>query len=91
MPSFNESALASQLAAEGFTHTYVWQDGPHAFYSDHTHAGPTAHMILHGEMTLTCGARSQTFRAGDRCDVPAGAVHSARMGPQGCRYLVGEK
>ena len=29
--------------------------------------------------------------AGERCDVPAGAVHSARMGPQGCRYLIGEK
>jgi hypothetical protein len=31
--------------------------------------------------------KSETYRAGDRCDVPAGAVHSARMGPKGCRYL----
>ena len=33
----------------------------------------------------------RTYRAGERCDVPAQAVHSARMGPQGCRYLIGEK
>jgi mannose-6-phosphate isomerase-like protein (cupin superfamily) len=91
MVPLNESELTKQLAAEGFTDTYVWQDGPNAFYSEHTHAGLTAHIILDGEMTLICGGKSETFRAGDRCDVPAGAVHSARMGPSGCRYLVGEK
>ena len=91
MVSLNESELTKQLGAEGFTHTYVWQDRPNAFYSDHTHAGLTAHIILDGEMTLTCSGQSETFRVGDRCDVPAGAVHSARMGPSGCRYLVGEK
>jgi quercetin dioxygenase-like cupin family protein len=91
MASFNESELRKTLLAEGFTHTYVWEDAPRAFYPDHTHPGLTAHIILGGEMTLTCGGKSETFRVGDRCDVPAGAVHSAEMGPQGCRYLVGEK
>jgi len=81
----------SQLRSEGFCHTYVWQDGPQAFYPDHTHAGLTAHIILDGEMTLTMDGASQTYRVGERCDVPAGATHSARMGPHGCRYLVGEK
>lgn len=83
--------IESQLRMEGFAHTFVWQDGPQAFYPDHTHAGLTAHIILEGEMTLAMGGVSQTYRAGERCDVPAGAVHSARMGPRGCRYLVGEK
>lgn len=87
----NESALRKQLAAEGFSHTFVWQDGPEAYYPDHTHGGLTAHIILDGEMTLSAGGHAQTYRAGERCDVPAGAVHSARMGPNGCRYLVGEK
>ena len=86
-----EAELRKQLEAEGYGHTFVWQDGPQAFYPDHTHAGLTAHIILEGEMTLTTGGASQVFRAGGRCDVAAGAVHSARMGPQGCRYLVGEK
>jgi len=42
-------------------------------------------------MTLTMGGQSHTYRVGERCDVPAGAVHSARMGPAGCRYLIGER
>jgi len=91
MARTSESELRKQLEDEGFGHTFVWQDGSQAFYPDHTHAGVTAHIILDGEMTLTTNGSSQTFRAGDRCDVPAGAVHSARMGPQGCRYIVGEK
>jgi mannose-6-phosphate isomerase-like protein (cupin superfamily) len=91
MPPLNESELRKQLSAEGFAHTYVWQDGPQAFYADHTHDGLTAHIILDGEMTLTMGGKSQTFGVGDRCDVPAGAVHSAQMGPKGCRYLIGEQ
>ena len=83
--------LEKQLRSEGFTHTFVWQDGPSAFYPDHTHPVETAHVILDGEMTLTVNGKTQTFRAGERCDVPARTVHSARMGPGGCRYLIGEK
>ncbi len=91
MPQPNENEYRKQLEAEGFTHTFTWQDGPHAFYPNHTHEGLTAHIILDGEMTLTINGNPVTYRAGERCDVPAGAAHSARVGPQGCRYLVGEK
>jgi mannose-6-phosphate isomerase-like protein (cupin superfamily) len=87
----NPAQFEEQLHAEGFLHTYVWQDGPNAHYADHTHPGETAHIILDGEMSLTMAGQSRTHRVGERCDVPAGAVHSARMGPQGCRYLIGEK
>lgn len=89
-PFMDEQSLAKQLRDEGFSHTYVWQDGPNAHYPDHTHPEATAHIILTGEMTLTMAGQSQTYRPGDRCDVPAGAVHSAKMGAEGCRYLIGE-
>jgi mannose-6-phosphate isomerase-like protein (cupin superfamily) len=87
----NEKALTKQLEREGFAHTYVWQDGPNAHYPEHAHDTETAHIVLSGEMTLTMNGKGQTFRAGQRCDVPAGAIHSARMGPHGCRYLIGER
>jgi uncharacterized cupin superfamily protein len=87
----DQKSLERQLRNEGFLHTYVWQDGPNAFYEDHTHATETAHIILDGEMTLTQGGETRTFHVGERRDVPAGAVHSAKMGPNGCRYLIGEK
>jgi len=87
----DEGKLEGQLHREGFVPTYVWEDGPNAAYPEHTHATETAHIILDGEMTLTMAGRSATYRTGERCDVPAGAVHAARMGPSGCRYLIGEK
>ena len=87
----NERDLAAKLNREGFSHTYVWEDGPDAQYPDHTHRTDTAHIILSGELSLTMAGRTRTYRAGERCDVPAGAVHSARSGPDGCRYLVGER
>jgi quercetin dioxygenase-like cupin family protein len=83
--------LENQLHSEGFRRTYLWEDGPDRRYSDHAHPVETAHIILEGEMTLTMDGRSTTYRAGERCDVPAGTVHAARMGPAGCRYLIGEK
>ena len=84
--------LKRQLNEEGFGYTYVWEDSPDAFYSDHAHPVDTAHIILDGEMTLSCGGLTKTYKAGERPpDVPAGAMHSARMGPRGCKYLIGER
>ena len=89
-PDLNE--LKRQLRAEGFRNVYIWQDGPDAFYPDHIHEVDTAHIILEGEMTLTFAGTSHTYTPGERPpDVPAKAVHSASIGPQGCRYLIGEK
>ena len=87
----DEKALEQKLQAEGFRTTYVWQDGPGSHYPDHTHASETAHIILSGEMTLTMNGEAKTYREGERCDVPAGTTHSAKMGPRGCRYLIGER
>jgi quercetin dioxygenase-like cupin family protein len=87
----DQKSLERQLHGEGFLRTYVWEDGPNASYSDHTHAAETAHIILDGEMTLTQGGEARTYTVGERCDVPAGAVHSAKMGSRGCKYLIGEK
>ncbi len=89
--SSEEEQLQGKLHSEGFRRTYVWEDSPNTFYPEHTHPTETAHIILNGEMTLVRSGEQRTYRRGERCDVPAGAVHSARMGPKGCRYLAGER
>jgi quercetin dioxygenase-like cupin family protein len=86
-----DNKLISQLQHEGFSHTYTWEDVPNARYGNHTHPTDTAHIVLSGQMTLTTAGKSNTYYAGDRCDVPANTVHSALMGPRGCRYLIGER
>jgi len=87
----NVEELQKKLLAEGFAHTYVWEDGPGVFYPDHTHPNETTHVILGGGMTVNSEGNTQTYIVGDRFDVPAHATHSAKMGPKGCRYLIGEK
>jgi len=79
-----------QLRKEGFF-TYVHSDSAGAHYGDHTHNVISAHIILKGEMWLTVEGKKHFLKAGDRFDVPQGAVHSATMGPKGCTYLIGEK
>lgn len=91
MTALNENDLRESLRSEGFRKIYVWQDGPSAYYPEHTHATATAHIVLDGEMTLMMDGAMRTYRAGERCDVPAGAEHCARMGPKGCKYLIGER
>lgn len=91
MGTANEEALHQQLKSEGFGRTYTWEDSPNAFYPEHTHSTETAHIVLDGELALTMNGKTRVYRAGERCDVPSGAVHSARMGATGCRYLIGER
>ena len=86
-----QEQFARTFPQEGFSNTYVWQHRANAFYPDHKHATDTAHIALQGEMTLTLAGASRTYRAGERCDVSARAVHFARMGPGSCRYLIGER
>ena len=90
-PAMQENELIAKLQREGFSRTYVWEDVPNARYPDHTHRMETAHIILNGEMTLTMAGESHTYRAAECCDVPANALHSAIMGPRGCRYIIGER
>lgn len=86
-----EKQLSELLMREGFSRTFVWQDAPDTDYAEHSHAQESAHIILSGEMTLTVDGKKATYREGQRCDVAAGVRHSARMGPKGCRYLIGER
>jgi hypothetical protein len=76
----NERQLAAQLRREGFSHTYVWEDGANAFYPEHTHPMETAHIILDGEMTLNMNGKAQTLRAGARLRCSRGHVSLGQNG-----------
>ena len=91
MEAMEEKDLAEELLHEGYMHLYVWEDGPNVDYPEHEHRVESAHIILNGEVSMTMNGETRTFRAGDRCNLPAGIRHSARTGPQGCRYLIGER
>lgn len=86
----DEELLTKQLQDEGFGDVYVWEDSPDMNYPPHQHPAVSAHIILEGEMTVTVNGETRTYKPGDRFDIPGKTLHSARMGPAGCKYLVGE-
>ena len=90
MKEMEERELADLLIREGYTHLYVWEDGPDVNYPEH-HRAESAHIILRGEMSMTSNGETRIYPAGDRVNLPADTKHSARTGPTGCRYLIGER
>ncbi len=86
----DRDTIKKQLRDEGFNTVFVWSDAPGAQYPEHTHPGETAHVVLDGEITIHDANGTQTYRTGDRFDVPPDAAHSASVGPQGCTFVVGE-
>ncbi len=90
MPETQQEVIDS-LLKEGFTDVYAWEDPANFEYPEHTHEKLTAHVIIEGEMTLREKGKEKTLKIWERCDMPAGTVHSAKMGTQGCKYVVGEK
>jgi len=83
--------IMEQLVKEGFGGVTTYQDAPGFEYSEHTHEKFAVHVILEGSMVLTDKNGTKELKAGERFDIPAGTTHSAKMGPQGCKYVVGEK
>ena len=86
-----EKKIVDLLMKEGFPVVYVWEDLPGSYYPDHTHDYYSAHVILSGEMKVKAGGKEYTFKKGDRFDVEKGEKHSAKIGPDGCKYIIGEK
>ncbi|NIP29999.1 MAG: hypothetical protein GTO02_07255 [Candidatus Dadabacteria bacterium] len=87
----DDSKLIEILKNEGFTNIFIHSDPPNAYYDDHTHSKITAHIVLKGEITLNLESISTTYKPYSRFDVPAGQVHSANIGNDGCTYIIGEK
>jgi quercetin dioxygenase-like cupin family protein len=86
-----EQEVIESLTKEGFTDVYTWEDQAGTKYPEHTHEKLTAHVILTGEMILIDKNGEKTLKAGERFDIPQGTVHKAKMGPEGCRYVIGER
>lgn len=79
------------LQSEGFLHIYEWHDEPGTLYSKHAHKDKVSIFIENGEVELTFSDGTKNILyAGDRFDVPIGIEHTAKVGQQGCDYIIGE-
>ena len=82
-------AFESDLRREGFEIVNGGQ--PPNFAEDlHAHDFDARIMVLSGEITVTRDNKPETFGAGNHCEIPAGCLHTTKVGPEGVAYIVGK-
>lgn len=54
---------------------------------NHCHDFDARLFVLAGEITITRDNTPKTFRAGDCCEVPCGAMHAEQAGPEGVAFV----
>ena len=86
----DEQEAIEGLENEGFSEVYAHEDFADTTYTDHAHERKCAHVVIRGSMTIVVQGKVTELQTGDRLDIPAGATHSATIGPEGCRYVFGE-
>jgi quercetin dioxygenase-like cupin family protein len=87
--SLTREAFESDLRREGFEVVHGGQMP--GFTEDlHAHGFDVRIMVLGGEITVCRNGGSETFRAGDHCEIPADCQHTTKVGPEGVAYIVGK-
>ena len=86
----NIDTLKQKLVEEGFPHIFEWKDKPNTDYPAHFHKGKVVMYILSGSLTFWFGDEEVSLKEGDRFDVPVEREHTAKVGADGCAFLVGE-
>ena len=86
----NQSEFEAELRRDGYQVVYNGFK-PGEVNADHSHEWDARLMILGGEIAITRGGRTETFRAGDTCSVAAGERHAEHVGPQGVAYIAGRR
>jgi len=83
------AAFESDLRREGFE---IVHGGQAAGVAEdlHAHDFDVRIMVLGGEITVSRDGNSQTFHAGDHCEIPADCQHTTKVGPEGVAYTVGK-
>jgi mannose-6-phosphate isomerase-like protein (cupin superfamily) len=86
----DEEEIRDKLQDEGFDAVYSVEEEPEKEYGEHAHDTKTAHWVVNGHMTLIVDGKVVELDPGERFDIPAHVTHIAKMGTEGCRYVVGE-
>lgn len=82
-------AFESDLRREGFDVIHGGQK-PDSGEDMHAHDFDARIMVLGGEITIARDGRSETFKAGDCCEIPEACQHTTRVGSEGVAYILGK-
>lgn len=76
---------------EGFLSVYECSNSAGTVYPEHSHLGQVAIFVTDGSVTFDFSGEKKIVTALERINIPAGAIHSAVVGPQGWIGIVGEE
>lgn len=80
------------LRDQGFGGIHLFSDPPGATYGAHQHDYIEVRWLVEGEVTFGVGAQEYILHPGDRLDMPANTVHTARIHPEkGATYICASK
>ena len=82
--------LKERLLADGFE-PFRWDDPAGAFYPPHHHDHDESLWCIEGEITFGIEGHEYRLGPGDRLMLPKGTVHSAKAGPGGAAYWIGQR
>jgi quercetin dioxygenase-like cupin family protein len=84
--------LMAKLRSEA-SGCYSWSNGPGDRYAPHSHTYEKVLYCVDGSITfaLEHEGKQLELKPGGRMVVPAGAVHSAIVGPSGCTCIEGHR
>jgi quercetin dioxygenase-like cupin family protein len=85
-----ENGLRRHLEAEGFE-VRIWRDPADRSYAPHRHPHDESLWVVRGRIALQVEGREVLLGPGDRVELPGGILHTARCGPDGAVYLIGQK
>lgn len=87
----NKEAIKERLTREGYSKLVEYDDPPNEVFPDHDHPGDQFLVVLKGSISITMNGKTGVLRPGDEMFFPAKVIHSAKVGPEGCLYLDGER
>ena len=90
VPTFED--LMARLRKEA-SDCYSWSNGPGDTYGSHSHGYEKVLYCVDGSIAFVLEGPDQRLElaAGDRMVLPAGTIHSAEVGPDGCTCIEGRR
>lgn len=87
----NKEAIKQRMLREGYSIINEYNDSPNEVFPDHNHPGDQFLVVIDGFIEIVMDGKTSVLKPGDEMFFPAKIMHSAKVGPQGCFYIDGER